>query len=85
MKLPDLDRARCEKPLTPAQFLAAYNEKLPADFPPATAPLLKEFKKLHETLFKNSDAWSLDQHRKKVMDWLPAHLRISGESIVYTQ
>lgn len=76
MKLPDLDRARSEKQLTPAQFLAAYNEKLPAEFPQATSALLREFKQRHGNLFKDGGAWSLDQHRKKVMDWLPARLRV---------
>ena len=77
MKLPDLDKARSEKSLTPAQFLTAYNEKLPLDFPQASAPLLKEFKKLHLGLFKAENVWSLDQHRKKVMDWLTSRARIS--------
>ncbi len=77
MKLPDLDKARSEKSLTPAQFLSAYNENLPTAFPPATQPLLKEFKKAHTGLFKADNAWSLDQHRKKVMDWLTSRARIS--------
>lgn len=71
MKSPDLDRARSEKPLTLPAFLKSYNEGLPASFPRASLPLLREFKKLHVSLFKRNDSWSLDQHRKVVMNWLP--------------
>lgn len=77
MKLPDLDRARSEKSLSFGEFLKAYNEKLPAEFPQASTPLLKEFKKNHANLFKDDNAWSLDVHRKKVMDWLTAKTRVS--------
>jgi hypothetical protein len=77
MKLPDLDRARSEKSLSFGEFLKAYNEKLPTAFPPATQPLLKEFRKAHASLFKADNTWSLDQHRKKVMDWLTSRARVS--------
>jgi len=77
MKLPDLDRARSEKSLTFGEFLKAYNEKLPAEFPQASLSLLREFRKAHTTLFKEDNVWSLDQHRKKVMDWLTSRARIS--------
>ncbi len=69
MKLPDLDRARSEKMVPFSAFLASYNEGLPLQFPRASAALLREFRKTHAALFK-SNLWSLDQHRKKVMDWL---------------
>ncbi len=75
MKSPDLDKARSEKKLSPAQFLAHYNENLPTQFPQASLLFLKEFKKTYPALFKDGAAWSLDQHRKKVMDWLPQHLK----------
>ena len=71
MKLPDVDRIRSEKSLSFGDFLKSYNENLPLQFPRASLALLREFKKKNETLFKNdSNVWSLDQHRKKVMDWL---------------
>ncbi|MES2225268.1 MAG: hypothetical protein V4480_00475 [Patescibacteria group bacterium] len=76
MKLPDLDRIRSEKTLTLAQFLECYNDELPSQFPRASAPLLEEFRRDHASLFVRSGAWSLDQHRKRVMDWLPARLRV---------
>jgi len=69
MKLPDVDRIRSEKSLSFGDFVKLYNQDLPATFPPVSPALLREFKKTHASLFK-SEAWSLDQHRKKVMDWL---------------
>ena len=75
MKLPDVDRLRSEKLLSFSDFLTSYNENLPIQFPRASLALLREFRKAHETLFKNDRLWSLDQHRKKVMDWLTARAR----------
>jgi len=77
MKLPDLDRARSEQSLSFSDFLKSYNEGLPLQFPRASLALLREFKKAHETLFKSDNVWSLDQHRKKVMDWLTSRTRVS--------
>ncbi len=54
-----------------ADFLASYNKNMPAAFPRASAKLLMKFKETHPTLFKKGDTWSLDQHRKKLMDWIP--------------
>lgn len=70
MKLPDLDKIRSEKALSFGDFLKSYNADLPANFPRASLALLREFKRSHAALFKNENVWSLDQHRKKVMDWL---------------
>lgn len=78
MKLPDIDRIRSEKPLSFSNFLKSYNENLPTQFPRATLALLREFKKKNAFLFKNDgNSWSLDQHRKKVMDWLTARTNAS--------
>lgn len=74
MKTPDVDRIRCEKQLTLAGFLKCYNEDLPSNFPQASAVLLREFRRENGALFK-SGSWSLDQHRKKMMDWLPVRLK----------
>ena len=54
-----------------SDFLKSYNENIPDNFPHATAALLEKFKIAHVTLFKHGDLWSLDQHRKKLIDWLP--------------
>lgn len=77
MKLPDLDRIRSEKSLSFGDFLKSYNEGLPTEYPRASLALLREFRKTHTTLFKTDNLWSLDQHRKKVMDWLTARMRVS--------
>ena len=70
MKGPDLDKERGEKPRTLAEFLKLYNENLPLTFPRASTALLEQFKSTHGDVFKSTNLWSLDIHRKKVMDWL---------------
>lgn len=77
MRLPDLDKERSEKSLSFGDFMKSYNEDLPSQFPRASLVLLKEFRKAHLTLFKDGNSWSLDQHRKKVMDWLTSRNRVS--------
>jgi hypothetical protein len=72
MKGPDLDRERSEKQRSAAEFLKLYNEQLPDVFPRASKALLEEFRSAHAGVFKTKGVWSLDQHRKKVMDWLTA-------------
>ncbi len=57
--------------ITLAEFLTSYNKNMPESFPRVTTVLLLRFKELHPALFKNSDSWTLDQHRKKVFEWLP--------------
>jgi hypothetical protein len=68
-------KERSEKKLDDAAFLKSYNEDLPEQFPKASRVYLKEFKNSHPSLFKDDGAWSLDQHRKKFMDWLPQHIK----------
>jgi len=77
MRLPDIDKERSERPLALSSFLKSYNEDLPIQFPRASLPLLREFRKAHAALFKTDNLWSLDQHRKKVMDWLLARAHTS--------
>ncbi len=52
-------------------FLKSYNQNMPANFPRASAALLKKFQNAHAMLFKHGDLWSIDRHRKKIIDWLP--------------
>jgi len=80
MRGPDLDRERSEKKLSLPEFLSMYNEGLPSEYPKASTPLLTAFNLKHPELFKREGVWSLDQHRKKFMDWLPNHLRTNAES-----
>lgn len=50
-------------------FLKSYNQNMPAAFPRASMAILEKFKEDNAGLFKHGDLWSLDQHRKKFMDW----------------
>ncbi|MBU6321711.1 MAG: hypothetical protein KGI78_04110 [Patescibacteria group bacterium] len=75
MKGPDLDRERSERRVTLATFLAEYNDKLPEAFPRASLPLLREYRTRYPGQFKADGLWSLDEHRKRFMDWLPAYLK----------
>ncbi len=52
-------------------FLKSYNKNIPQSFPRASAALLKKFRETHPLFFKHGDLWSLDEHRKKIIDWLP--------------
>jgi hypothetical protein len=57
-----------------ADFLKSYNKGLPKGFPRSSTALLKKYKVLHPLFFKHGDLWSLDEHRKKVLDWIPQEL-----------
>lgn len=70
MRTPDHDRERSEKKRTLSDFAVLYNENLPATFPRVSEDLLKEFRSGHSGLFPVGKGWTLDQHRRKVMDWL---------------
>ncbi len=70
MRPPDVDKIRSEKQRSLAEFLKLYNEALPSSFRKATKKLLEEYKTTHPEAFKAGDIWTLDVHRKKVMDWL---------------
>ena len=70
MRTPDHDRERSEKKRTLSDFAVLYNENLPDSFPRVSEELLKEFKSGHSGLFAAGKGWTLDQHRRKVMDWL---------------
>lgn len=80
MRTPDLDRARSEKKRTLDEFLTLYNASLPAGFPSASVALLEEFRTGHKNLFPAGSRWTLDRHRKEVMDWLNARRFISEAS-----
>ena len=53
-----------------SDFLKSFNKNMPEGFPRVSSALLKKFKEGHSKLFHNGDLWSLDQHRKKIVDWL---------------
>ena len=58
-------------------FMETYNKSIPDGFPVVSVSILKKFQALHPILFKNGDEWSIDKHRKKLMDWLPSAIKIS--------
>jgi len=55
---------------TPAIFIEAYNKTIPTHYPKASIGILKQFQQAHPALFKRADAWSIEKHRKRLMDWL---------------
>jgi len=57
-------------------FLELYNKSIPAGFPRTSAAMLKKFQDSHPALFRMNGMWSIDRHRKKVMDWLSSHPEI---------
>ncbi len=69
-----------EKPvdvqLSLAAFIQSYNENMPEGYARASEEQLLQFKDDHGTLFKNGDMWSIDQHRKRIIDWLPQANRV---------
>jgi len=51
-------------------FMESYNKTVPQNSPSTSIKLLKEFQTEYPSLFKHGDSWSIEKHRKKVMDWL---------------
>jgi hypothetical protein len=63
-----------EIPLTIVEFHDSYNTNMPENYPRVTVALLQKFKDEHASLFKKDGTWSLDQHRKRLIDWLPQNI-----------
>ena len=55
------------------EFLENYNKNIPPGYLHASVKSLKRFQTVYPALFKNGDEWSVDKHRKKLMDWLTSH------------
>ena len=60
-----------------AVFMESYNQTIPLGFPRVSIKALKEFQVAHPMLFKKSDEWSIERHRKRLMDWLISHRELS--------
>ncbi len=60
-----------------ALFMESYNKGIPANFPHPSVKLLKAFQSLHPMLFKHGVEWSIERHRKRLMDWLPSQSTLS--------
>lgn len=51
-------------------FVAYYNLNIPKSFPRASLQSMEKFRATYASLFNGVDDWSIEKHRKKVMDWL---------------
>ena len=58
---------------TSSEFMDSYNRSLPHGYPQASVKNLKQFQLKFPILFKNTEEWSIEKHRKKMMDWLSSH------------
>lgn len=63
-----------EVPLSADQFLESFNANMPAGYPHVTTQILEKFKQAHPNLFKDANTWTLDLHRKRMIEWLPQNL-----------
>lgn len=60
--------------ITPVSvFLEYYNKNIPESYPHATLQALRAFQVAYPALFHNNEEWSIDKHRKRLMDWLPSY------------
>ena len=50
-------------------FMEFYNRTIPIGFPRLTEELLKKFRNENSALFKDGELWSMEKHRKEVVDW----------------
>lgn len=70
IKEPDLNAAKT----TINDFIRYYNQNIPISFPQASFQSLEKFRATHAGLFDgSSEEWTIDKHRKKVMDWLSSY------------
>ena len=70
MKKRDLELEKNQAMTTIADFLERYNRMIPAHFPKATTERLNQFRLANTALFRGIDGWSIEKHRKRLMDWL---------------
>ena len=73
MRTKNKDWEKNQAMTTIASFMDSYNKSIPEGFPKASTRLLRKFQAAHASLFKSADEWSIDKHRKKLMDWLSAN------------
>lgn len=65
-----------DAPMTDAEFMESFNHNMPDGYPLVTIEIMEKFKLAHPTLFKGRSRWNLDQHRKRMIEWLPQNLNI---------
>ena len=61
------------EPLTALEFLESYNQNMPPDYPQVTMEMMDKFRTSHANLFKDKNTWTLDSHRKRMIEWLRYH------------
>ncbi|MFA6493621.1 MAG: hypothetical protein WCT49_01090 [Candidatus Paceibacterota bacterium] len=54
-------------------FIEYYNKNIPATYPKATEKALAAFRVSYPGLFEKGESWSIDKHRKRLMDWLTSY------------
>jgi len=70
IKEPDINSVKT----TLADFIEYYNQNIPQSFPRASFKHLEKFRATHAGLFDGSkDEWTVDKHRKRLMDWLSSY------------
>lgn len=74
MKKPSSRIVPMDTPMTEGEFIDSFNKNMPEGYPKVTIDILKRFKEAHLSMFKGKGMWSLDQHRKRMIDWLPQNL-----------
>ena len=57
------------------KFKDDYNRSIPDSFPRVTVGILNIFQETYPSLFKRNKLWTIDKHRKKVMDWHASYNR----------
>ena len=62
---------------SPVEFIENYNKSIPQGFPQVTSETLRQFQIAYPALFKKADMWSIDKHRKRLMDWLSSQQKFS--------
>lgn len=62
---------------TTADFIQYYNQHIPEAFPRVSEKILEQFRSAYPALFNGKDEWTIDKHRKKLVDWL-ASRRVDG-------
>ena len=57
-------------------FVEYYNQNIPESFPQATEAALLQFQETHAVLFDDKKTWTIDKHRRRLMDWLPSYHKV---------
>lgn len=63
-----------ERMMTEEEFMESFNKNMPSGYPHVTKDILTKFKAIHPGLFKGNGSWSLDTHRKRMIEWLPQNV-----------